>query len=450
MKKISTKLTASMLCLTFAVLTFVGVALIFNMTLEYYRDFNVTVSALFESEQFANSCTDTDSLFKYITDNEAVLCRDSEKECYILENGNIVKSTKSGGLVHITDNLQRVLDGGVTVKSDITSDALDYAVHTGYGRVLYVRDTRADLYAGIADMSFLFLQAFVIGIVLTLLLSILISKRLTLSLKQLERGARKMQNGEFERVTVSSKDEVGRLCTVFNEMGEQIQADFDEFSRIENSRREFVANVSHELKTPLTVIKSYSQTLSGMDVDADTRKKFLAVIDSEVDRMTDIVGKLLKISRLESKSTILRERVDIRAAVTEILNALQIKAKEKSLEITVTGECCVVSDGEKIKTILSNLLTNAVKYSETGGKIQVTIGNNTVCVRDNGIGISESDLPRIFERFYRTDKARGRDTGGSGLGLAIAKECADSIGAKLSVKSQLHKYTEFELEIKNE
>lgn len=454
MKKISTKLTLAMLCLTVAVLAFVGAALILSMTLDYYRDFTHTVELLFETDRFAQVCEDAagdkDVIFKYVTDNEAVLCSNSNKECYVLINGNIVKSSVSGGLVELSDNLRAVLDGGVSTECTLTSDALDFAVHTGYGTVLYIRDTRAELYAQIRSTTFLFLQALALGVVLALVLSIVISRRLTASLKKLEQGARLMRGGKFRRVETASKDEVGALCTVFNEMGEQIQADYAEFERIESSRREFVANVSHELKTPLTVIKSYSQTLSAMDVDRDTSREFLGIIDSEIDRMTGIVAQLLKLSQLESKSTVLSESVDIGALVSELLSTLDIKIKEKSVDVTVTGGCTLTSDRNKIKTILLNLISNAVKYCNEGGKVEIEMDRHSVRVRDNGIGISKEDLPRVFERFYRTDKARGRDTGGTGLGLAIAKECADSIGATLSVQSVQHKYTEFKLEFNND
>ena len=448
MKKISTKLTLAMLLVTFAVLAFVGASVVLNMSMDYYRNFNETIDLLFNTDAFKNAC-DNGQVFEYVAQNEGALCRDSKKECYILVDGNVVKSTATGGVLEKTQNLDCVLGGGVSQKCDITSDALDFAVHTGFDTVLYIRDTRADLYSEIRDISFLFLQAFLIGIALALLLSVIISKRLTLSVKRLEEGARKMRLGGFERVTPTTKDEVGRLCNVFNEMGEQIQADYAEFERIERSRREFVANVSHELKTPLTVIKSYSQTLAGMEVDAQTRTQFLSVIDSEADRMTDIVGQLLKLSKLESKSALHTEKVDIRKTVTELLSGLDIKIKEKSLKTDIQGECTVSSDRDKINTILLNLLTNAVKYSDIGGAINITMGDGFVRVRDSGIGISENDLPHIFERFYRTDKARGRDTGGTGLGLAIAKECADSIGATLTCASKLHKYTEFCLEFNN-
>ncbi len=453
MKKISTKLSVAMFVLTVVVLAFVGATVIINICVDYYKEFDNSVSLVFETDAFASVCErakgDKDIIFEYITQNEAVLCRDSKKECYILQDSNIVKSTVSGGIVEYTPNLLAVLSGGVSGGNDITKGKPDFAVHTGYGTILYVRDTCEDLYSQIANISVLFLQALVIGVLFTIILGFVISKRLTKSLKLLEEGARNMQKGDFLPVQVKSRDEVGSLCEVFNEMGEQIQSDFDRFEKIEKSRREFVANVSHELKTPITVIKSYAETLRDLQADADTQKQFLTVIDSEADKMSDIVTQLLKISRLEGEGAV-SEYVDVNALVSEILEELCFNIKEKRLSVLISGKCTLLTDTQKVKTILLNLITNAIKYSEQDGEINICLTDGKISVIDCGIGIGESDLPHIFERFYRTDKARGRDTGGTGLGLAIAKECADIIGATLTVKSVPFESTEFTLEFENE
>ena len=285
-----------MIAVAFAVLSFVGVMLIINMTLDYHRDFDRAVTAVFENNSFATAKENgIDAIEQYILSEWDGLCRDSDKEYYILSNGNIVKSSKRGGIVEMTSNLKVVLSGGVSRTPDITSDALDYAINTGNGVVVYILDTKTDLYASLKNIAFLFIQALFIGILIAALLSFIISKRLTASLGRLEEGAKRMSKGDFTAITVKSRDEVANLCDVFNEMGKQIQNDFNEFERVEKSRREFVANVSHELKTPLTVIKSYSETLCSTKVDADTEHQFLSVINSEVDRMTDIVGQLLKV-----------------------------------------------------------------------------------------------------------------------------------------------------------
>lgn len=440
MKKISTKITLSMLAVVFAILTFVGVMLIINMSVDYYRDFERAVSAAFDDASWQNAKEAED----YVLSVWDGVCADSEKEYYILQNGNIIKSSEKGGLLKKSDNLSAVLSGGEARYPDITSGTLDYAVGNG-GVTVYILDKREALKLDIRDISVLFLQALFIGVVLAAVLSFIVSKRLTASLAKLKAGAKRMSKGEFERVTVKGKDEVYDLCNVFNEMGEQIKKDFDEFEMVEKSRREFVSNVSHELKTPLTVIKSYSQTLMQNEVDTDTSRQFLGVIDSEVDRMTGIVGQLLRASRLSEQVTV-KNRLDLLKICTDIADTLNIEADKKNIRIEIEGGGEVVSDATKVSAIITNLLTNAIKYSEFGGVVRVTVTDASVAVEDNGIGIPKKDLPHVFERFYRTDKARGRETGGTGLGLAIALESAQAIGADIKAESVPQEFTRFTLE----
>ncbi len=248
-----------MLLVTAAVLAFVGAALIINIMLGYYRNFERTVTLVFENERFFNICRgfdgDISPLLEYLEASDSVLNQNSQRDYYILKDGNVIKSSRTGGILKMTSNLKQVLDGGYSTDRDLTSDALDFAFSLGDGYTVYVVDTRGELFSQLRDVSLLFLQALLFGVALAALLSFFISKRLTASIKKLEKGARDMSRGQFSEIEVKTHDEIGSLCTVFNEMGRQIQNDFDEFERAERAQREFVANVSHELKTPLTVIK---------------------------------------------------------------------------------------------------------------------------------------------------------------------------------------------------
>ena len=451
MKKISTKLNLAMLLVSFSVLAFVGAALIFNIVLGYYRDFENAMTLVFQSERFYDICRDFDGdiqpVIDYLDASENVLCQNSEKNYYILKDGNIIKSSHTGGILKMTDNLKQVLQGGYSSERDITSDALDFAFNIGDGYTVYVTDTRRELFSQIQDIALLFAQALLLGFALAAALGYIISKRLTASIKKLEKGAMDMSRGNFSAVDIKSRDEIGNLCRVFNEMGSQIQNDFDEFEKAEAAQREFVANVSHELKTPLTVIKSYSQTLQKIKTDETTRNKFLSTIDSETDRMTHIVNQLLHLSKLEQQPAV-NENVDLFELCSDIAGSLRIESDKKGLFVYITGQCTVYSDRELIKTIIYNLLSNAIKYSRPGGDINIVVKDTPfaqVSVKDNGCGISTEDIQHIFERFYRADKARSRNTGGTGLGLAIAKQSADMINARLTVDSVPGKYSEFTL-----
>lgn len=205
--------------------------------------------------------------------------------------------------------------------------------------------------------------------------------------------------------------------------------------RNEEMRREFVANVSHELRTPLTNIRSYAETLvdSAGDIPPAMEKNFLGVILNESDRMTHIVQDLLTLSRFDSgRSELKLERFSFSAAVRDIYNAVLMDAQRHghTLTLDIAPDIPdIVGDRDRILQVMMNVVSNAIKYTPDGGQIAVSTGRNPLRVwmevSDNGIGIPETDRPRIFERFYRVDKARSRESGGTGLGLSIAKEIVD-------------------------
>ena len=205
--------------------------------------------------------------------------------------------------------------------------------------------------------------------------------------------------------------------------------------RNEEMRREFVANVSHELRTPLTNIRSYAETLvdSAGDIPPTMEKNFLGVILNESDRMTHIVQDLLTLSRFDSgRSELKLERFSFSAAVRDIYNAVLMDAQRHGHTLTLEVAPDVpdiVGDRDRVLQVMMNVVSNAIKYTPDGGQIAISAGRNPLRVwmevSDNGIGIPEADRPRIFERFYRVDKARSRESGGTGLGLSIAKEIVD-------------------------
>lgn len=202
---------------------------------------------------------------------------------------------------------------------------------------------------------------------------------------------------------------------------------------LDNARREFVANVSHELRTPLTTIKSYAETIYDIDESNENSgqvQAFVKVIENEADRMTRLVKDLLTLSQLDSnKHQIRLERFNLASLVNSVVEKLSITAKASAHRIKLTIDMQsenYYGEPDAIEQVLTNIISNSIKYTPGGGKIDVScisdFSNVVITVADNGIGIPASDLPRIFERFYRVDKARSRQSGGTGLGLAIAKE----------------------------
>ena len=219
--------------------------------------------------------------------------------------------------------------------------------------------------------------------------------------------------------------------------------DVTEERKNQEMQREFVANVSHELRTPLTNIRSYAETLSDSagDIPPAMEKKFLGVILNESDRMTHIVQDLLTLSRFDSGRDELKlSWFSFEGAVQDLYNAVYMEAQRHShaLELSLElGLPEVLADRERIMQVMMNIVSNSIKYTPDGGQIQISAGCSGdrvwMQVDDNGIGIPSADRPRIFERFYRVDKARSRQSGGTGLGLSIAKEIVDRHGGVLEL-----------------
>ena len=220
--------------------------------------------------------------------------------------------------------------------------------------------------------------------------------------------------------------------------------DVTEQKKAEDQRREFVANVSHELRTPLTNVRSYAETLvEDKDLPAETVASFLGVILSETDRMTRIVQDLLTLSRFDYGYTEMNiESLDMRQAIQSVYDAVLMEARRHNhlLLMDIGKELPRVrGDRARLEQVLMNVMSNAIKYTPDGGTIKISVfkeaGNLAMIIKDNGIGIPKEDLPRIFERFYRVDKARSREFGGTGLGLAIAREIVLQHGGDIKLVS---------------
>ena len=231
--------------------------------------------------------------------------------------------------------------------------------------------------------------------------------------------------------------------------------DITEHVKLDNMRKEFVADVSHELKTPITSIIGYADTLQEGEYDRATQEKFLSVISSEGRRMADLVSDLLTLSRYDTnRVTGNITEFDLGELAKKCQEKLEIEIEKKHQEV----ECYVTADVPPIKAdkngierVILNVLSNAVKYTPENGNIKIYVGfvynDAYIKVIDNGIGIPKEDLGRVFERFYRVDKARSREMGGTGLGLSIAKEIIEQNKGSIDIKSEYGKGTEVVIRI---
>lgn len=230
-----------------------------------------------------------------------------------------------------------------------------------------------------------------------------------------------------------------------------LMQDVTEQQRLDNMRKEFVANVSHELKTPLTSIKSYTETLlEGAVDDKVIAMQFLSVIDSESDRMTRLVRDLLQLSNFDYEKVAWEKGCnDVVDLIRKAVVKMDVTAGSKDMKISFSTDADSMEgffDNDKIEQVFLNVLSNAIKYSDDSTFIEISLAKDddkaVISVRDQGIGIPEEDMDRIFDRFYRVDKARSRSLGGTGLGLSISKNIIEGHGGKIEIKSRARRGTE--------
>ena len=234
---------------------------------------------------------------------------------------------------------------------------------------------------------------------------------------------------------IGNHDEWNGILLIFH--------DITELKRLEQIRKDFVANVSHELKTPITSIKGFSETLlDGALHDEETLRSFLTIILNESNRLQLLIQELLHLSKMEQQVIELQcDDIDLVALLKEIgmMLSTRMQAKQIIFEMDIPVQAIVEGDLSRIKQVFINLLSNAVNYTPVGGKVGVIVKEDqdlvSVAIQDNGIGIENKELPRIFERFYRVDKARSRDSGGTGLGLSIVKHILEIHRGKVTVDS---------------
>ncbi|MCF0120747.1 MAG: HAMP domain-containing protein, partial [Oscillospiraceae bacterium] len=316
---------------------------------------------------------------------------------------------------------------------------------SGGGFIICIRDSRQTARNVTRELVNIILQTVAVGAIISAALSIVFAQALLRPVRDMTKAAGSMAGGDFSaKIGVDASDEVGGLAVAFNDMAQQLESTLSELKEEESRRREFVANVSHELRTPLTSIISYSETLvENLDMPDDMREEFLNVIMNESDRMATIVQNLLELSRFDSGRWQMNfEPFSLERSVREVYSAVALEAKKHSHRIDLAFERRlpdVLGDKSRIEEVLMNVITNAIKYTPDGGEINVSTGRSGeriwIRVRDTGIGIPEADLPRVFDRFYRVDKARSRASGGTGLGLAIAKEIVERHGGEILMKS---------------
>lgn len=281
------------------------------------------------------------------------------------------------------------------------------------------------------------------------LMSFATSSFITKPLKTLMKFVQKITNGQLDqRVNVMGKDEIAELGNAFNHMAEQLQ-------RLEQSRQEFVSNVSHELKTPLSSIKVLTESLIFQeDVPVEMYQEFFEDINSEVDRLNSIISDLLTLVRLDQREIPINvTEVNLNEMIQNLLKRLAPLAQKKNIDLIYESHREVIAEIDivKLSLALTNLVENAIKYTPDGGNVTILLQGDLqdafITVKDTGIGIAKEEQSKIFERFYRTDKTRNRETGGTGLGLAITYKTIVMHNGSIVVESEEGKGSTFSVQL---
>ncbi len=296
--------------------------------------------------------------------------------------------------------------------------------------------------------------AAVVTIAVYLVLTLLLKKRLA----QIDRIVRNIAEKKFEKyeeLTDTSQDEIDRLSASAAEASQTMEKEIDRLKKIENYRKEFIGDISHELKTPIFTIQGFIETLlDGAIDDPKVNRSFLEKAMRNVNRLIYLTRDLMEISRLETGELASRfVEIDIRSVILEVVESLQYKAQEEGVEIR-TGRLeryyRVRADLNQVKQVLVNLIENGIKYNRKGGWVEIGMQPHDkdrskiiVYVKDSGVGIEENEIGRVTERFYRVDKSRSREQGGTGLGLAIVKHIIESHGEELQIESRPGKGSTF-------
>ncbi len=290
---------------------------------------------------------------------------------------------------------------------------------------------------------------FLLTAMISLLLSFILAAVITTPINRLTQGIKEMGKGDFSvRVEEKGSYEIKKLSATFNNMSEKLE-------NLEKSRSQFISNASHELKTPLSTMKILVESvLYEESMDADLRKEFLTDVNREIDRLNSVVKDLLTLVTLDNKQISLNKSLfSLSDLVTDISGRMRLYAEKhhKKLFIHVEEDIDIYADSAKMHHIINNLIDNAIKYTEADGEINVNLyrkGKVVVfSVKDNGPGIPKKDINHIFDRFYRIDKARSRDTGGTGLGLSIVHQMVMLHGGNIYVESDYGHGAEFFVEL---
>ncbi|WP_178667426.1 HAMP domain-containing sensor histidine kinase [uncultured Eubacterium sp.] len=422
-----------------------------NMNSEYSSD----KEAICENLSMVSGCIDAD-VFVCDAGGSVIMCKDQIGLKGFVTGNMVCKNHKN--FVIGDKQLQRVYEGASVSKAIINGESY-YVVGTAIkssfdayhlsdnnkiiGSVFAVTPTGTQGVVSLVIRSFL-----IIGVLCLAFASILIwslTKRMVTPLQQMSAAAKRFAMGDFSyRVNVNTNDELADLGYAFNDMA-------DALDKLESSRRSFVANVSHELKTPMTSIAGFIDGILDGTIPKDKEEYYLKIVSDEVRRLSRLVVAMLNMSKIESGDFQMKPKsYNLSDQIIHILLTFEQKIEKKNIEIRGLEDLephHIVADTDMIYQVIYNLFDNAVKFTNDNGYIQINvsdIGDSVqVSIKNSGDGIDASELSRVFERFYKVDKSRSLDAKGAGLGLYIVKTMVEMHGGRIFARSDSKSEAEF-------
>ncbi|MCH8523434.1 MAG: HAMP domain-containing histidine kinase [Balneolales bacterium] len=320
----------------------------------------------------------------------------------------------------------------------------------GFIRVSKLKDT---IYAPITTIRWIIYSGMFISIVIILLVSNVFARYMSRPILRLKDAAQRIAEGKNETINLDDQsDEYADLARSINSMAERLREDNERLSAINEKQAQFFADITHEIRNPLHTINASMELLQTGSLDADREKKYIQNARTQAERISALFKDLLTLQRYDSDENFIQSQwFDLQRVTGRLAALYEEEALQKGLRLSIQqSPCRVLADAAKIEQVLDNLISNALKYTtqgEVGLAYELGSKKVKITVFDTGIGLADDHIPRLFDRFYRTDKARSRDKGGTGLGLSVVKSILDAHGSEIHVESEVGKGSRFWFEL---
>lgn len=351
----------------------------------------------------------------------------------------------SRAFINSTLQEQLELDNQVIVNEDDLEDVFSFhRIERDITEVRYLRiaKSKEELYGVAASIRYLIYGAMISSILVVIIVSIYFARYLGKPIKQLEEAALDVAGGNLDRdIDLSRKDEFGSLAKSLNKMAEKLKADYEKLKSLNEKQNQFFADIAHEVRNPLHTISGAMEMLQLEGLSEEKKAQYLHTAQKQIERVVRLFQDIKSLQRYDmDDSFIQKSGFTFEDMVSEVVKTYTPLAEEKGIILSLDAPeiSSIYGDEEKLEQVMDNLISNAIKYTNEG-EIKVSVQKNStdiyVSVSDSGIGISEEHLDRLFDRFYRTDKARSRDKGGTGLGLAVVKGILNAHITEIFVES---------------